>query len=490
MTARTVRGTVEFPGGSGVPCVNARVVASIYTGVDGDFVHGTVNDVAVGSTAALTNVNGAWSLSLEPNVNITPSGTVWRIVVTPPDGVPVTDYIEVPDVEGPHDVTDLTVDPPGALQSSALTTHINTVGAHSSQRQYQFDVRQYGSVQDAVDAAIAVGGGTVFVDDSTYTENVVVEGGVPVRLLGSGRGVSEIRASSGDVLTLGTDDGSASLFTCEAISLRSLTGGGHVVNVARQIGISGVTFYNVLLNQDNNDKSCFNYDDTDGSGNFIDNLFIAVDTEHTSTATVPSWYLKVGACNRNRWLSSRPTYSGNYVWWIEASSASSYANNNEIDGVTAEVTVGGVVKMLGCRSSRIANVGVYDLQAVGASTSHLFDIGSAGALQSSEITLDGISRHGGTLGTGLHDVKFSNSGVASGCVLINCGGATSLSVDANSKHALVIGGACTYSNDSSVVKLLNIAKPSVSGSRGGNAALASLLTALSNLGLVTDSSSA
>lgn len=34
-----------------------------------------------------------------------------------------------------------------------------------------------------------------------------------------------------------------------------------------------------------------------------------------------------------------------------------------------------------------------------------------------------------------------------------------------------------------------ISQPTVSGSRGANAALASLLTALSNLGLITDSSS-
>lgn len=34
-----------------------------------------------------------------------------------------------------------------------------------------------------------------------------------------------------------------------------------------------------------------------------------------------------------------------------------------------------------------------------------------------------------------------------------------------------------------------IAKPTVTGSRGGNAALASLLTQLSNLGLLTDGSS-
>ena len=35
-----------------------------------------------------------------------------------------------------------------------------------------------------------------------------------------------------------------------------------------------------------------------------------------------------------------------------------------------------------------------------------------------------------------------------------------------------------------------VTRPAVTGSRGGNAALASLLTALANLGLVTDSSSA
>jgi hypothetical protein len=35
-----------------------------------------------------------------------------------------------------------------------------------------------------------------------------------------------------------------------------------------------------------------------------------------------------------------------------------------------------------------------------------------------------------------------------------------------------------------------ITKPTASGSRGGNAALASLLTALANLGLITDSTTA
>ncbi len=54
------------------------------------------------------------------------------------------------------------------------------------------------------------------------------------------------------------------------------------------------------------------------------------------------------------------------------------------------------------------------------------------------------------------------------------------------------GGAARFEwNDTGIgFGVTPIAKPAVTGSRGGNAALASLLTALANLGLITDSSSA
>jgi hypothetical protein len=53
-----------------------------------------------------------------------------------------------------------------------------------------------------------------------------------------------------------------------------------------------------------------------------------------------------------------------------------------------------------------------------------------------------------------------------------------------------LGGPVTISSTCGFNGTAPIAKPTVTGSRGGNAALASLLTALANYGLITDSSSA
>lgn len=169
MTARTVVGFVEFPNGAGVPCVGARVVASLFSG--GELAYGTANDVAVGAVATLTDAEGAWSLSLEPNSNITPTGTVWSISITPPDRSPTSFYIEVPDTTGPHDVTDLLTDEPGALPSRALAAHAALEVAHGAngaivgasdvgsvfQRPNLIDVRDYGATPGGVvDATSAI----------------------------------------------------------------------------------------------------------------------------------------------------------------------------------------------------------------------------------------------------------------------------------------------------------------------------------------------
>lgn len=131
MTARTVTGTVEFPTGSGQPCVGARVVAQLYTGIDGNIAYGTVNDQSVGSTATLTNNSGVWTLELEPNVGITPAGTVWMVTITPPDRAVIdAQAITVPDTAGPHNYTSLLAEVPGALPSQALAGHAALTAAH------------------------------------------------------------------------------------------------------------------------------------------------------------------------------------------------------------------------------------------------------------------------------------------------------------------------------------------------------------------------
>jgi len=71
----------------------------------------------------------------------------------------------------------------------------------------------------------------------------------------------------------------------------------------------------------------------------------------------------------------------------------------------------------------------------------------------------------------------------------NADGMLRISRVAGSGHLQVVCGA-EFVGTAGFNDTAPIAKPTVSGSRGGNAALASLLTALANYGLITDSSSA
>lgn len=199
MPVRQVWGRVERPGGAAFPSVGARVVADLYAA--GNVTYGESGDASVGTVATLTDSSGVWTFELEPNSNISPAGTVWRVSVTPVDGETSTSYFEVPDTAGPHNVADILSDAPSSVGSIPLNEHaaLTALEAHGAQRAFVADVRDYGAtvyasaeavvtassaaVQAAVDACATAGGGVVLVPgwvgiDSAivHKRNVIIRG--------------------------------------------------------------------------------------------------------------------------------------------------------------------------------------------------------------------------------------------------------------------------------------------------------------------------
>lgn len=211
--ARPVVGTVEFPGGSGEPCVGARVAATLYSG--GDVAYGTADGVIVGVSADLTDNNGAWSLDLEPNDGITPDGTVWQITITLPGQTASTYYIEVPDTAGPHEFTDLLTEQPGALPTRPLVEHAAvTVGVHGLLAPSEYDIRDYLDSDDtstnhtgAITRALAdlPSGGTLhFPPGSWYLTPGVTRVPTGATLTGCGSTVGDLAGTSTLIARTGT----------------------------------------------------------------------------------------------------------------------------------------------------------------------------------------------------------------------------------------------------------------------------------------------
>lgn len=71
--------------------------------------------------------NGYWEADLVPNSLISPSGTAYRIERTTSDGDVAVSCISVPASGGPYNVSQLLIDPPGAIEDSALALHLETL---------------------------------------------------------------------------------------------------------------------------------------------------------------------------------------------------------------------------------------------------------------------------------------------------------------------------------------------------------------------------
>jgi len=117
----TVTNTVKLPDGSTPDRVDVviELVASA-TGKAAGWI--TATDVTLEATVRPTVTNGAWTASLTPNADITPSGSVYKVT----EYVDKTRYIHYITVgSGGGSLFDLLVDAPASVASAALTSHLS-----------------------------------------------------------------------------------------------------------------------------------------------------------------------------------------------------------------------------------------------------------------------------------------------------------------------------------------------------------------------------
>lgn len=133
----TVTNTIKLPDGT-APSYAAVVIELVASTTSRAAGWITANDTTILSVARPTVTAGAWTASLTPNADITPSGTVYKVTETA-DKVRYIHYIEV-DSDG-GSVHDLLVDAPGSLATAgseaftaaAVATHAAlTAGAHAA----------------------------------------------------------------------------------------------------------------------------------------------------------------------------------------------------------------------------------------------------------------------------------------------------------------------------------------------------------------------
>ena len=113
MTVREVGETVTF---GGVAVQYARVKVELVADADLIASGYTATETIADLGWYTTDSTGAWSCNLEPNANITPANTAYRITRHMPHGdVQAPVYVTVPDTAGPHKVSAILTSAPTAL---------------------------------------------------------------------------------------------------------------------------------------------------------------------------------------------------------------------------------------------------------------------------------------------------------------------------------------------------------------------------------------
>jgi hypothetical protein len=162
--------------------------------------------------------------------------------------------------------------------------------------------------------------------------------------------------------------------------------------------------------------------------------------------------------------------------------------------VTVSPTGTGTIAVAPATAGTMDNVTIGDTTPRNGTFKQLLTDGTANALLGTDSTSSDVIALGANSGAGGGAATFVRNG---GTPIIGIGNKSRLLGTAYDATPYIFGNATIEVHTG--VKFLSttgfnntnpIAKPTITGSRAGNAALASLLTALANYGLVTDSTTA
>lgn len=198
--------------------------------------------------------------------------------------------------------------------------------------------------------------------------------------------------------------------------------------------------------------------------------------------------------------------TGGSITGVTITSASGSFTNISYSGQLTSTVATGTAPMVVASTTKVANLNVDLLDGgdwaspgtIGSTTPNsgkftaLTTDGTVNVNLGTDTTNTGVNVRGsnaGANGGSFVSVRNNNVGIIGiGNKSALNGGAYDATPYISANATMEVGPSTKFASTTGFNNTAPIAKPTVTGSRGGNAALASLLTALANYGLVTDSS--
>lgn len=256
------------------------------------------------------------------------------------------------------------------------------------------------AMQSMLNDVIAAGGGICVLPPGRIklTAPLVLSGSnVQMR----GQGATTILNNAASDVFIGTMSG----FTLSDFAVNA--SGGHIFHMS---GAAGSSLIRLALTQSNIDRSIWEQDVSSGIGSLVALLVDKCSLSLTASHNVPGWHvISSGNCNANVFRECWCTYSGNYVFWIEDRSSSSWAYDNHWINCTLEACAGGSFKLLGCCQAVIDNCHEYDIP--GTYNRDVIFIGKSdlGTLYSIGCQIRASGRRGGSMALNTYDINVDNA---------------------------------------------------------------------------------